>query len=74
MKKSKKLLWFICFRNQVLGWGFLKAYVCEIESCGNLLYDTENPKPVCQLRGVGWAGRWEGGLRRRGHICIYTYG
>ena len=23
-----------------------------------------------QPRGVGWGGRWEGGSRTRGHICI----
>ena len=23
-------------------------------------------------RGVGWGGRWEGGLKERGHM--YTYG
>ena len=27
--------------------------------------------PLCQPRGVGWGGRWEGGSRGRGHM--YTY-
>ena len=27
---------------------------------------------LCQPRGVGWGGRWERGLRGRGHM--YTYG
>ena len=24
-----------------------------------------------QPRGVGWGGRWEGGSKGRGYICIY---
>ena len=29
-------------------------------------YDRGNPKLVlCEPRGVGWGGRWEGGLRGR---------
>ena len=28
------------------------------------------PSAVCQPRGVGWGGRWEGGSRRRGRMYI----
>ena len=27
---------------------------------------------LCQPRGVGWGGRWDGGSKGKG--CIYTYG
>ena len=27
---------------------------------------------LCQPRGVGWGGRWKGGLKERGYM--YTYG
>ena len=47
-------------------------YVKQIAS-GKLLYDVGTQAgTLWQLRGVGWRGRWEGGLRGRGHM--YTYG
>ena len=26
---------------------------------------------LCQPRGVGWGGRWEGGSKGRGYVCTY---
>ena len=35
---------------------------------GSLLYDSGNStRALQQSTGVGWGGRWEGGLRGRGH-------
>ena len=44
-------------------------YVKQIAS-GNLLvtYGAQ-PSALWQSRGVGWGGRWEGGLMGRGHMC-----
>ena len=40
---------------------------------GNLLYVSGNlTGALCQPRGVGWGGRWEGGSKGRGYM--YAYG
>ena len=28
---------------------------------------------LCQPRGVGWEGRWEGGSRGGGYMCTYGW-
>ena len=46
-------------------WKLTLPYVKQIANRNLLL-------ALCQPRGVGWGGRWEGGSKERGHM--YTYG
>ena len=47
--------------------------ICKIDSQQELLYDSGNShRGSASARGVGWGGRWEGGLT--GRVYMYTYG
>ena len=45
--------------------------ICKTDSRWEFAQETQTGA-LCQPRGVGWGGRWEGGLGGRGHM--YTYG
>ena len=45
--------------------------VCKIDSQREFLAQETQTGASYQPRGVGWGGRWEGGLRGRGHMYIY---
>ena len=46
---------------------------CKTESQQEFAVWLRKLKPaLCQTRGVGWGGRWEGGSKGRGYM--YTYG
>ena len=65
-------------RSEMYGKSNMETYItiCKRESQNHricsMTQETQTGA-LYQYRGAGWGVRWEGGLRERGYIYIYTY-
>ena len=53
-------------------WKLTLPYVKYLANWNLLMFQETQTGALCQPRGVGWGGRWEGGSKGREYI--YTYG